>query len=174
MKGKLIKCNHFYALQIDNNIIAVSLDKETQSHTVNYKYSLSKQNCDELFGVLDVEKLAEKYYGPGDYGLEIKTGFIKGFNKAIELNKKKVFTATNLKVGMIHLLYLEKEKNEFSEVFKERQFKFIDDYIQHLQKPKEIDVEVEMDRIPADLAPGGWDVFPKLDESGCLILKKVL
>jgi hypothetical protein len=33
-------------------------------------------------------------------------------------------------------------------------------------------VEVVMDRIPADLAPGGWDVFPKLDSQGCLILKK--
>jgi hypothetical protein len=62
MKGKLIKCNHFYALQIDNDIIAVSLDKETESHTVNYKYSLSKQNCDEIFGVVDVEKLAEEVF----------------------------------------------------------------------------------------------------------------
>ena len=158
----------------------MSLDKETQSHTVNYKYSLSKQNCDEIFGVLDIKKLANErsktcedcdvpVFKAGYYD-----GFQEGFEEAMELNKKKVFTATNLKVGMIHLLYLEKEKNEFSEVFKERQFKFIDDYIQHLQKPKEIDVEVEMDRIPADLAPGGWDVFPKLDESGCLILKKVL
>jgi hypothetical protein len=32
----------------------------------------------------DVEKLAEKYYGPGDYGLESKQGFIKGYNKAKE------------------------------------------------------------------------------------------
>jgi hypothetical protein len=31
-----------------------------------------------------------------------------------------------------------------------------------------------MDKIPADLAPGGWDVFPKLDSQGCLILKKEL
>jgi len=29
-----------------------------------------------------VEKLAEKYYGPGDYGLESKQGFIKGYDKA--------------------------------------------------------------------------------------------
>jgi len=54
MKGRLIKCNHFYALQIDTDIIAVSLERESESHTVNYKYSLSKQNCDEIFGVVDV------------------------------------------------------------------------------------------------------------------------
>jgi len=183
----LVKCNHFYALQIDSDIIAVSLDRETPEHTVNYKYSLSKQNCDEIFGVLDVEKLAEEEFRlleltnhssdsyvdeENNQLLGHRKTYIKGYNKAMELNKDKLFTATNLRVGMIHLLYLEKEKNEFSEVFKERQFKFIDDYIQHLQKPKEIDVEVEMDRIPADLAPGGWDVFPKLDENNCLILKK--
>lgn len=92
MKGKLVKCNHFYALQIDSDIIAVSLDKETESHIVNYKHSLSKQNCDEIFwGLYD----------------------------------------------------------------------------------KEIEVEVIMDRIPADLAPDGWDVFPKLDAEGCIILKRV-
>jgi hypothetical protein len=37
----------------------------------------------------------------------------------------------------------------------------------------EWDVEVEMDRIPADRAPEGWEVFPRLDSKGCLILKRV-
>jgi hypothetical protein len=35
------------------------------------------------------------------------------------------------------------------------------------------DVEVEMDAIPADRAPGGWDRFLKLDSDGCLILKTI-
>jgi hypothetical protein len=35
------------------------------------------------------------------------------------------------------------------------------------------DFEIVMDRIPADLAPDGWDVFPKLDAQGCIILKRV-
>jgi hypothetical protein len=43
-----------------------------------------------------------------------------------------------------------------------------------LEQPTEIEVEIVIDKIPADLAPGGWDVFPKLDAEGCLILKKVL
>jgi hypothetical protein len=38
---------------------------------------------------------------------------------------------------------------------------------------KEIEVEIEMDAIPADRAPGGWDRFLKLDSDGCLILKKI-
>jgi hypothetical protein len=35
------------------------------------------------------------------------------------------------------------------------------------------DVEVEMDAILADRAPGGWDRFLKLDSDGCLILKTI-
>jgi hypothetical protein len=54
---------------------------------------LSKQNCDEIFGVVDVEKLAEKEYPTFNLELNLTTSFntlaqapfIKGFNKAIEL-----------------------------------------------------------------------------------------
>lgn len=34
------------------------------------------------------------------------------------------------------------------------------------------DVEIVMDRVPADRAPNGWSEFPKLDDDGCLILKR--
>ena len=43
-----------------------------------------------------------------------------------------------------------------------------------LYQPTEIEVEIVMDKIPADLAPGGWDVFPKLDSQECIILKRVV
>ena len=51
---------------------------------------LSKQNCDEIFGVVDVEKLAEEEYPSGDdwtneQSLVRKLAFKKGFNKAMEL-----------------------------------------------------------------------------------------
>jgi len=55
--------------------------------------NLSKQNCDEIFGVVDVEKLAEEEYPT--IGKRIKSiptynqeGFIKGFKKALELIDK--------------------------------------------------------------------------------------
>ena len=47
----------------------------------------------------------------------------------------------------------------------------VDNFIQSLQQT-EWDVEIEMDAIPADRAPGGWDRFPKLDGDGCLILRR--
>lgn len=51
-------------------------------------YKLSKQNCDEIFGIVDVEKLAKNdpngYY-ESDYQNIFVDGFINGFNKAMEL-----------------------------------------------------------------------------------------
>ena len=47
-----------------------------------------------------------------------------------------------------------------------------DEIFEYIQQPKEVEVAIEIESIPADRAPAGWDVFLKLDENGCLILKK--
>jgi len=52
-------------------------------HGVSKGGKLSKQNCDELFEVVDVEKLAEEEI-PND-GYADTTLMQKGFNKAMEL-----------------------------------------------------------------------------------------
>jgi hypothetical protein len=137
MKAKLIKQGNEYFLRslikdIPSSINVYHKISETEGEFGFGKHSgkLSKQNCDEIFGVVDVEKLAKQFMIDESYGkqsTDLWKGYLFGFNKAMEL-----------------------------------------------YKPTEIEVEIIMDRIPADLAPGGWDVFPKLDESGCLILKKVL
>jgi hypothetical protein len=44
---------------------------------------LSKKNCDEIFGVVDVEKLAEESWG--DKISSPYYSYIEGFNKAMEL-----------------------------------------------------------------------------------------
>ena len=121
MKGKLIKTDNGYILDGDN---------------LPNPRRLSIQNCDEIFGVVDVEKLAKeetrKFLGhdvPENIMLFIAHSkmFQVGFQKAMEL-----------------------------------------------YQPTEIEVEIVMDKIPADLAPGGWDVFPKLDSQECIILKRVV
>lgn len=58
---------------------------------------LSKQNCDELFGVVDVEKLAKMHhklqyieaYNP-DIEPYVVADYTAGFNKAMELMKDKL------------------------------------------------------------------------------------
>jgi len=137
-------------------------------------YKLSKQNCDEIFGVTDVEKLAEysvqevKESNADFYLRDVyKEFFIEGFNKAMELNKDKLFTLEDMKraISFGQGMDLWKEEEQ------------IDKFIQSRQQPKEIEVEVEMDYCyyPANLPKEGEKrppMRPKLDANGCIMLKK--
>ena len=134
---------------------------------------LSKQNCDEIFGAVNLMKLAEehshKYY-------DVKTtdwhsnynGFFSGFLKAIELNKDKLFTLEDIldvwELGAAEGLPLTKSKKE--------------KLLKSLQQPTEIGVEIEMENYVKYVSKSLETIFPtggvrpKLDENGCLILKK--
>jgi hypothetical protein len=148
---------------------------------------LSKQNCDEIFGVVDVEKLAEShaeecYERNGDpleesYFENRKYNFKEGFNKAMELNKDKLFTVEDVRKAMsigLSIGYGRQFEIENKSVE-------IDSYIKSLQQPTEIEVEivthVDLAATPTDSrhpdAYLGTDTgIPFLDENGCLILKK--
>jgi hypothetical protein len=85
MKGKLIKTDVNYLLEDDKGVVVASTSTK---EGIN---GLTKQNCDEIFGVVDVEKLAEESkneyvkrfnnISKSDY----MNGFEEGFNKAMEL-----------------------------------------------------------------------------------------
>jgi len=96
---KLRKLNNgCYSLYDSDGDIVASNNPDTPCSK-----KLSKQNCDEIFGVVDVEKLAYKTYGPETFVnhsdmykyLCIKF-FKEGFNKSMELNKDKLFTVDDL------------------------------------------------------------------------------
>lgn len=82
MKGKLIKTDVNYLLEDNKGVVIGS----TSTKEIN---KLSKQNCDEIFGVVDVEKLAEdfaKYHSIYPTAQDdTEYGFKNGFNKAMEL-----------------------------------------------------------------------------------------
>lgn len=141
---------------------------------------LSKQNCDEIFGIIDVEKLAEENkneyvkrfnnISKSDY----MNGFEEGFNKAMELNKDKVFTEENVRQAYIYGV-----SNGHS--FGYPAIDHANKCIQSLQQPTEIEVEIEMEVVPDFYSRSNEDgsIFtsnkkeqPKLDSSGCLILIK--
>jgi hypothetical protein len=148
-------------------------------------YVLSKQNCDEIFGVVDVEKLAEEEYPKtSSFRVEeefssMRTAFKEGFNKAMELNKDKLFTLKELKyycTRFAHKCRLNGAvtNNDSIELF-DNSFK-----TDYLQQPTEIEVEVEMECLDPTCdginrkgicIPGDK---PKLDPEGCLILKRVV
>lgn len=135
---------------------------------------LSKKNCDELFGIYSPSELS-KVLTEGERG-----AFEFGYCLAREHNKDKVFTLEDMerafKVGFsngfasdiisTHKLPEEKEK-------------LFNEYIQSIQQPKEIDVEIEMeDEFIFDpamgISQGHYLKTPKLDDDGCIILKRVL
>jgi len=181
MKAKLIKkITGIYKLELDDKVIA-SDDVDMQKDLEIGK--LSKQNCDEIFGVVDVEKLAKEKYPNDGYAdtTLMQKGFIKGFNKAVSLNKDKVFTLEDMKKA--HALGWDSCNtwNEGNPKITE-----LSELIQSLQQPTEIEVEIEMKRIVDKTKVIGavkgvkgsgdkittYKSIPKLDSEGCLILKR--
>jgi len=127
-------------------------------------YVLSKQNCDEIFGVVDVEKLAMDWRESTGYHDADSYSYILGFNKAMELNKDKVFTLEDVRKAF-NKGYLMKfnPSDEYTET--------LTGLVQFIQQPTEIEVEVVMD-ICGDKVYAVPE--PKIDENGCLILKRVI
>jgi hypothetical protein len=155
MKAKLNKVDNGYVLLVDNIMYATDNDK------------LSKENCDEIFGVVDVEKLAELDYRIGleEYIPTPAThiqSFKSGFNKAMELNKDKLFTEDD-----VNLAFVLGKNNDESRINK---------LINSRLQPTEIKVEIEMeDIIQLKKRAGGLTNMgkPKLDSNGNLILRKL-
>jgi hypothetical protein len=145
---------------------------------------LSKQNCDEMFGIIDVGALAleecnntdplrldSQKYKQDPY---FRIGYLKGFNKAMELNKDKLFTLEDMKKAF-NGGWVQRHNEEGSH------YKNMEILIQSIQQPTEIDVEivthVDLAATPTDSrhpdAYLGTDTgIPFLDENGCLILTK--
>jgi hypothetical protein len=184
MKAKLVKENDYhYYLTIDGKIIA-----DTEAHplsSINVS-KLSKQNCDEIFGVVDVEKLADELkvgISYKEYDHLIKRGIIVGFNKAMELNKDKLFTLNDMRKG-IQFGEDNTDMDSFDTVISDKE---VNEFIQSLQQPTEIEVEIVMGYVGEcggnngdgcfQDSPGHdcgcFEYIPKLDDNGCLILKKL-
>lgn len=184
MKAKLIKNHYGYTYFL--------ADENGDGIATSDNGKLSKQNCNEIFGVVDVEKLckqeAEKLHDKSKHEdwdvynclVYEDTEMIKiGFNKAMELNKDKVFTVDDVRNAMDWIMTQYFEFHEQPTTGRREQ------YLESLQQPNEIEVEILMRnsrtgnivKHDSDLE---WDedglcdrAIPKLDSSGCLILKKI-
>jgi hypothetical protein len=146
--------NEYYLT--DNGRTIATTDKELLNDMIGAK-KLSKQNCDEILGVVDVEKYVDEYAEEWKYDERI--GFRDGFNKAMELNKDKLFTVEDMEqmweIGRNYQL-----TGDIDIHFK----RVIDEF----KQPKEIQVELEM-----NIAIDGHTVLGyERDENGCIVLKK--
>jgi len=137
-------------------------------------FKLSKQNCDEIFGVTDVEKLAEELFGKSLHHANSRSCYKEGFHKAMELNGDKLFTLDDVRNAIqLARYHSTHNKNGILVCFHED----TDKIIQSLQQPTEIEVEIEMEEEfifdPAmGISQGHYLNKPKLDSEGCLMLKK--
>jgi len=177
MKAKLIKANgHYYLEQIPSKSISGAVLEAMMGSTDGEGYhKISKQNCDEIFGVVDVEELAynhrrtyqDSFEGMNECimkdAMHQQVGFIAGFNKAMELNATKTFTLEEMMMCWNTALKFKQTKVTLGE--------FI-----HSLQPTEIEVEIEMEDVIQLKTRARYITNmskPKLDADGCLILKKI-
>lgn len=175
MKGKLIKKDNQYYCFDENTVIVGTTDKSLLEHKPLATQKLSIKNCQAIERGYDLDELAKadadlRYNQPGEEDLWLTrvTGIEYGFNLALKLLRNKKFSEDALYDSiMLGVAYEDtgiQGVNNYTE---------LKELVVRRNTQTEWQVEVVMDRIPADLAPGGWDVFPKLDAENCLILKRV-
>ena len=90
-----------------------------------------------------------------------KFAFAMGFCEALKILGDKKFSEDDLRLAM-HFGKFGETNNQTTTI----------GFIKSLQQT-EWDVEIETNQIPADRAPGGWDISPKLDSDGNLILRRI-
>jgi hypothetical protein len=155
MKGKLINRWGDYRLYVNETPYASTGDSP-------YK-KLSKQNCDDLFGVIDIDPFIIE----DSKGRTIDNeSYELGFKRAMELNNTKHYTLEDMMNCWNKALTFQNHKESFGH------------YIQSLQQ-NEWDVEIEMEDDKDTLVDNVEQFLkelgdkPKLDENGCLILKRI-
>lgn len=157
MKGLLVKTEIDYDLMINGRTFATTdwrgVHKGANSAT---QYHLSREGCDRLFEPTDADKIFLDLFGVplNKSAINRYEGFVEGFEKAMELNKDKLFTEADIRKA-----YQKGEEDSYTQGGLTKQKE--DDYIQSLQQPKEIEVEIE-----TELA------YCKKEESGCKVYEQ--
>ena len=164
MKAKLIKTEVNYILEDDKGVViaSTSLNKEG--------LSLSIKNCQAIENGYDLDELAiksSKEYFIKPIEAPIFTfGYEEGFQKALELMGDKKFS----------------EADVISMIEKSRETGLTAQFLMLTKQQTEWDVEIEIEVVPDFYSRSDKDgsIFtsnkkeiPKLDSTGCLILKRI-
>ena len=174
MKAELLKREDHYGLyNEDGHKIADTID--------GCNSKISKENCDEIFGVVDVVDVIYKQAKNGFDGIidPFTEAFAKAcIDKSMELNKDKLFTVEDL-----YRAFLINSAGNNTTL---RNF-FEQTVLPMFEQPTEIEVEVEMEKVVDETKMIGvvkgvkgsgnkittYKSVPKLDSDGCLILKRI-
>ena len=169
MEGKLIKMVEGYTLSLTGSIddlYGISNQQLAEEHQL---HKLSLKNCEVVEHGYDLDELAKLSYKCDPYIAEyLEQEFKKGFQKALEILGDKKFSEEDIKNGMLFSFDVFSERLSRNHI-EER----IVEYIQSLQQT-EFDVKIEMEekRIGGFKGYGEYELVPKLDVDGCLILKR--
>lgn len=174
LEGKLIKHGHSYALKIGEKLVAFAHPGDFTNDNIIGELSLT--NCQAIERGYDLDELAKREYLDGyDTTKLCRTCFKDGFQKALEILGDKKFTEDDVRRAMTHAL----RQYHYGALYacQDGNHPTIDNFIQSLQQT-EWDVEIEMEGplvYPANLPRLGEErptYRPKLDQNGCLILKR--
>jgi hypothetical protein len=135
------------------------------SSAPNPMRKLSLKNCESIANGYDLDGLADEYYK----GLELVphkgNAYISGFKKALEILGDKKFNEKDVRDAYYHG---EQDSYMKGGLTKQKE----DNYIQSLQQPTEIEVEIEQVLIQSSIqGEAKWEY--RLDKNGCLILKRL-
>ena len=122
---------------------------------------LSIKNCETIERGYDLGELAEKNTSDCDAsGCYPEDVFKKGFQKALDLNNTKLYTLEDMMNCWNKALTFQDHKELFG---------------YHIQSLKQTEWDVEVVMVPAMSNNGNvyYGDIPKLDENGCLILKRI-
>jgi hypothetical protein len=153
MKAKLKKVGNNYDLYFINEDGNIETFSSTDS---TFASKLSKQNCDEIFGVFDVDSWIKETLNDADVKdeLMLKTSKMclkSGFNKAMELNR---FTLEDMRTAMTYGVV--QEGTGFEGIHS------VDDLFNLILRKVSQPTEIEVTFNPEEK-----------DSEGCLILKKI-
>jgi hypothetical protein len=169
MKATLIKTDKDNYILVDSTKGVYDKGYLIGSSRESEVLKLSKQNCDEIFGIYSPSELS-KVLVEGERG-----AFEFGYCLAREHNRDKVFTLEQVHklLRLVHTL-----PNRELEVYEDENNQLkIDDFISHnISQPTEIEVGIEMETINEGLdekAQPQYANHPKLDGNGCMILRKI-
>ena len=175
MKGKLSKSlnSDTYWLTVDGKLFADTEGGPLMAIT----NKLSVKNCIDIKNGYDLDKLAydfAKYHSIYPTAQDdTEYGFKNGFSKAMEMNKDKVFTLSDMKRAF-------NCGRDLESIDRFEDWRTFTHFIDSLQ-PTENEVEIEMEACFYDDSLGGFSTSyvegkpkeqPKLDSEGCLILKR--
>jgi len=194
MKAVLVRKNGEYILHkyADSEVVfAMSDHKKADEKRLRY---LDKKNCDTIFGSYSLEQMSEDYANnikgitKDEKGLA-RISYFDGISKGIETNKDKQFSEKEMLDALTWA-------SKFQDAFQTLNQSYIDDYLNKLKEKRKEDavlVEIEMQYLPVSTfcfecgkgsealnetvcdkqyACSNW--FPKYDDNGCLILRKIV